>query len=45
MVNRYEKTGFQDYVCDFSLDYHAIDVGDIRDIHNYLVKKNNVCIY
>ena len=37
-----KKTGFHGYVYDFSVDYDAIDVGDIKDIHNYLVKKNNI---
>ena len=37
-----KKTGFYSYVYDFSVDYDAIDVDDIRDIHNYLVKKSNI---
>ena len=28
------------YVYDFSVDYDAIAVDDILDIHNYLMKKN-----
>ena len=40
--NMKKKTGFHSYVYDFSVDYDAIDVDDIRDIHNYLVKKNNI---
>ena len=36
------KTGFNGYVCDFSVDYVAIFVDDIKDIHKYLMKKNNV---
>ena len=28
-----KKTGFNDYVYDFSVDYDATDVDDIRDIH------------
>ena len=27
---------------DFSVDYDATDVDDIKDIHNYLMKKNNM---
>ena len=27
---------------DFSVDYDATDVDDIKDIHKYLMKKNNV---
>ena len=36
------KTGFNGYVYDFSVDYDATDVGDIKDIHKYLMKKNDV---
>ena len=35
-----KKTGFNEYVYDFSVDYDATDVDDIADIHNYLMKKN-----
>ena len=35
------KTGFNEYVYDFSVDYDAIDVDNIKDIHKYLMKKNN----
>ena len=35
-----EKTRFNGYVYDFSVDYAAIAVDDIEDIHNYLMKKN-----
>ena len=34
-----KKTGLTDYVYDFSADYNAIAVDDIKDIHNYLMKK------
>ena len=34
-----KKTGFNGYVCDFSVDYDVTDVDDIVDIHNYLMKK------
>ena len=36
------KTGFNGYVYDFSVDYNATDVDDILDIHKYLMKKNNI---
>ena len=36
------KTGLTGYVYDFSADYNAIAVNDIKYIHNYLMKKNNV---
>ena len=34
-----KKTGFNGYVIDFSVDYDAIDVDDIKNIHKYLIKK------
>ena len=35
------KTGFYGYVFGFSVDYNAIAVDDVLDIHKYLMKKNN----
>ena len=35
-------TGFTGYVYDFSVDYDAIAVDDIKDIHKYLIKKNDI---
>ena len=37
-----KRTGLHVYVYDFSVDYDAIAVDDILDIHNYLMKKNNI---
>ena len=34
-----KKTGFNGYVYDFGVDYNAIDVDDIKNIHKYLMKK------
>ena len=34
-----KKTGITVYVYDFSVDYDAIVVDDIKDIHKYLIKK------
>ena len=34
-----KRTGFNGYVYDFSVDYDAIAVDDILDIHKYLMKK------
>ena len=34
-----KKAGFNGYVYDFSVDYDAIAVDDIKDIHKYLMKK------
>ena len=39
-----KKTGFTGYVYDFSADYDAVDVDDIKDIHKYLMKKNDMCL-
>ena len=36
------KSSFTGYVYDFSVGYDAIDVDDIKDIHKYLMKKNNI---
>ena len=39
--SKYEKKpGLNGYVYDFCVDYDAIAVDDILDIHNYLMKKN-----
>ena len=35
-------SGFTGYVYDFSVDYDATDVDDIKDIYNYLMKKNDI---
>ena len=34
-----KKTGLNGYVYDFSVDYDAIAVDEILDIHKYLMKK------
>ena len=31
----WKKTGFYGYIYDFSVDYNAIDVDNIKDIHKY----------
>ena len=35
-----KKTGLNGYIYDFSVDYDAIAVTDILEIHKYLMKKN-----
>ena len=37
-----KKTGLTGYVYDFSVDYEGTNVDDIKDIHKYLMKKNNI---
>ena len=34
-----KRTGLYGYVYDVSVDYDAIAVDDILDIHKYLIKK------
>ena len=36
------KSSFTGYVYDFSVGYDAISIDDIKDIHKYLMKKNNM---
>ena len=40
-VNNLNKTGQNGYVNDFSVDYFSISDDDIRNIHKYLMNKNN----
>ena len=37
-----KKTGFNGYVYHISVDYYVTDVDDIKDIHKYLMKKNDM---
>ena len=41
-VDKMKKTGLKGYVYDFSVDYNAIAVADILDIHKYLMKKHDI---
>ena len=41
-VDNMKKAGLKGYVYDFSVDYNAIAVSDILDIHRYLMKKNEI---
>ena len=41
-IDNMKKTGFNEYVHDFSVKYVATDVDDIKDIHKYLMKKNDI---
>ena len=41
-VDNMKKTGLHGYVYDFSVDYDAIAVDDILDIHKYLMEKNGI---
>ena len=37
-----KKNGLTGYVSDFSADYNAVTVDGIKDIHKYLMKKNDI---
>ena len=41
-IDNMKRSGFTGYVYGFSVDYEATDVDDIKDIHKYLMKKNNI---
>ena len=41
-VDNMKRTGFTGYLDDFSVDYDPTTVDDIKDIHKYLMKKNNI---
>ena len=41
-LDNMKKTGLNGHVYDFSVDYDAIVVDNILDIHNYLMKKNDI---
>ena len=41
-VDNMKKARFNGYVYDFSEDYDATDLNNIKDIHKYLMKKNNI---
>ena len=39
-----KKTRLTGYVYDFSADYNAIAIADIKDSHKYLMKKKKYCV-
>ena len=41
-VDNMKKTGFTGYVYDFSADYNTVTLDDVKDIHKYLMKKNDI---
>ena len=40
-IDNMKKTGFTEYVYDFSVDHDSIAVDDIKEIHGYIMKNNN----
>ena len=43
-VDNMKRTGLKGYVHDFSVNYDAISVSDILDIHKYFMKKNEIIV-
>ena len=41
-VDNMKRTGFTGYIYDFSEDYDVIAVDDIKNIHKYLMEKNDI---
>ena len=41
-VDNMKKTGLKGCVYGFSVDYDAVEVSDILDIHKYLMEKNGI---
>ena len=37
-----KRTGFTGYVYDFSADYNYIGLDDIKNVHKYLMVKNDI---
>ena len=42
LVYNMKEAGFTGYIYDFSVDYDPSAVDYIKDIHKYLMKKNNI---
>ena len=42
LIDNMKRTGLNGYVYDFSVFYIATDVDDIKNIHKYMMKKNNM---
>ena len=41
-VDNMKKNGFTGYIYDFGVDYETIADDDIKNIHKYLMEKNNI---
>ena len=41
-IDNMKRTGFTGYGYDSRVDYEATNVNGIKDIHEYLMKKNNI---
>ena len=40
-IDNMKKTGFTGDAYDFSIDYDSISVDEIKDIHKYIMKRND----
>ena len=43
-IDNMKKTSLKGYIYDFSVDYDAILVSDMLDIHKYLMEKNKIVV-
>ena len=41
-IGNMKKVGLNEYVYDFSVDYDATDVDDIKDIQKHLMENNGI---
>ena len=41
-VDNMKKPGLNGYIYDLNVDYNAIAVADVLDIHNYVMKMNGI---
>ena len=41
-ANNIKKTGLNEYVYDFSVDYRAFDTSNIINMHKYLMKIHDI---
>ena len=41
-VDNMKKNWFNGYIYDFSVDFDSTDVDDIKYIHNYFMKNNDI---
>ena len=42
LIDYMKKTSLKGYICDFSVNYNAISVSDITDIHKYLMENTEI---
>ena len=41
-VDNMKKTGLNNYIYDFSVDFNIFDTSNIIDIYKYLIKKHDI---